>query len=228
MLDISILNKLSNIKVLLVEDDEDIAQAIMQSLQICTRDIVHCSDGLSGYECFMNGTFDVVISDINLPSLNGLDMLKSIQEISPHTPFIIITSYDSNEHILKSIYLGAHSYLRKPFRIEELQTSLLMATKNLYADKINLQNGLVYDKLERLVYKNDKLITLTKQESKLLYLLVSNANRILSYETIENFVWRDKSMSSEALRMCIKKIRLKLPTLVIENFSGSGYMLNLK
>lgn len=67
------------------------------------------------------------------------------------------------------------------------------------------------------------MISFTKIESKLLYLLVSNIDKIVSYEMIENFVWGDKAMSSEALRMVIKKIRLKTKNDIIENISGVGY-----
>ncbi|WP_249934678.1 winged helix-turn-helix domain-containing protein [Campylobacter sp. RM15925] len=128
--------------------------------------------------------------------------------------------------MLASIELGAYNYLRKPFKIEELQTTILMATKNLYENKIRFKDGYEYDFLQKRLFKNSEEVALTKIESKLFFLLVSNINKIVSYEVIENFVWNEKSMSNEALRMAIKKIRLKTDNDLIENISGTGYRIN--
>ncbi|EOE7366806.1 winged helix-turn-helix domain-containing protein [Campylobacter fetus] len=98
-----------------------------------------------------------------------------------------------------------------------------MATKNLYDNKISLKDDYEYDLASKTLYKDGDMISFTKIESKLLYLLVSNIDKIVSYEMIENFVWGDKAMSSEALRMVIKKIRLKTTNDIIENISGVGY-----
>ncbi len=150
-------------------------------------------------------------------------MLDEIKKRAPHVASIIITSYDTSENILASIELGAYNYLRKPFKIEELQITILMATKNLYDNKISLKDDYEYDLASKTLYKDGNMISFTKIESKLLYLLVSNIDKIVSYEMIENFVWGDKAMSSEALRMVIKKIRLKTTNDIIENISGVGY-----
>ncbi|WP_405763453.1 response regulator transcription factor [Campylobacter fetus] len=181
------------------------------------------SDGLEGFDKFFKDNFDIVVTDINLPNLNGLEMLDEIKKRAPHVASIIITSYDTSENILASIELGAYNYLRKPFKIEELQITILMATKNLYDNKISLKDDYEYDLASKTLYKDGDMISFTKIESKLLYLLVSNIDKIVSYEMIENFVWGDKAMSSEALRMVIKKIRLKTTNDIIENISGVGY-----
>ncbi|HDZ5339878.1 TPA: response regulator transcription factor [Campylobacter fetus] len=223
MIDENILKKLKNISVLLVEDDENTRFAITQSLQFYCKKIDVASDGLEGFDKFFKDNFDIVVTDINLPNLNGLEMLDEIKKRAPHVASIIITSYDTSENILASIELGAYNYLRKPFKIEELQITILMATKNLYDNKISLKDDYEYDLASKTLYKDGNMISFTKIESKLLYLLVSNIDKIVSYEMIENFVWGDKAMSSEALRMVIKKIRLKTTNDIIENISGVGY-----
>lgn len=121
MINESILKKLGNISVLLVENDENTRFAIAQSLQIYCKNIQTASDGIEGFEKFFKGEFDIVVTDINLPSLNGLEMLDEIKKRAPHVAsIIIITSYDTSENMLASIELGAYNYLRKPFKIEEL------------------------------------------------------------------------------------------------------------
>lgn len=225
MIDENILKKLSNISVLLVEDDENMRAALTQSLEIYCKFLKVAKDGLEGFDTFFKNNFDIIITDINLPNLNGLEMLDEIKKRAPHVKSIIITSYDTNENILASIELGAYNYLRKPFKIEELQTAILLATKNLFEKKINLKNIYEYDLSERILRKNGKIIDFTKIEAKLFYLLVNNINKIVTYDTIENFVWNDKFISSEALRMVVKKIRIKTQNDIIQNISGLGYML---
>lgn len=228
MLDINILSKLKNISVLLVEDDENTKLAITQSLEFYCKKIVSAKDGLEGFNKYFEDIFDIVVTDINLPNLTGLEMLDEIKKRAPQVLSIIITSYDTNENILASIELGAYNYLRKPFKIEELQTAIIMATKNLYEKNIKFQNIYEYDLGNKILLKNDKEISMSKTEAKLFFLLISNINKVISYEIIENFVWGEKSMSSEALRMVIKKIRLKTDQNIIENISGVGYKINSK
>lgn len=228
MIDESILTKLKNISVLLVEDDENTRIAIKQSLEFYCKNIKVAKDGLEGFEEYFKGGYDIVITDINLPKLNGLEMIEEIKKRAPHAICIIITSYDTSENILASIELGAYNYLRKPFKIEELQTTILMATKNIYENQIYLGETYRYDLQNKALFKDNKQVNFTKIEAKLFFLLVSNIDKIVSYEVIENFVWNEKSMSSEALRMVVKKIRLKTDNNIIENISGIGYVMKRK
>ncbi len=227
MLDIKILKKLSTIHVLIVEDDEITAHALQQSLVLYCQCVEVANNGMLGFEIFERSKPDVVIADIQLPEINGLEMVAAMHKISPHLPVIIITSYDNSENISESINQRAYSYLRKPIRIEDLQTALLMATKDICNTNILLGSGFSYDcKRKFLFNRNQERIVLTKQERDLLHLLISNINTIVEYSVIESYVWQEKSMSIEALRMCVQKIRKKIYYALIENISGYGYRLN--
>lgn len=227
MVDVKVLKKLAKIHVLIVEDDEMTAFALKQSLSMHCARIDVAKDGLEGFEMFEKNNPDIVISDINLPEMNGLEMVASMHEISPHLPVIIITSYDSSANISESINQGAYSYLRKPIAIEELQIALLMATKDIYSAQIILENGYTYSKETKILLDpNSQKIKLTKFQTNLIHLLISNIDKVIEYSTIESYVWQDKSMSPEALRMQIKKIRKKIFPEIIENISGSGYRIN--
>lgn len=228
MIDIRVLKNLANIHVLIVEDDTLTAQALHQSLVRHCRRVDVANDGMLGFEMFEKNKPDVVIADINLPEMNGLEMVGAMHEISPHLPVIIITSYDNSENISESIKQGAYSYLRKPIRIEDLQTTLLMATKEIYNTTIALQEGFYYDVEHRVLTSPKGVVDLTKTQSDLLHLLISNQNKIVDYSTIEGYVWKEKSMSVEALRMCIKKIRTKTYPYIIDNISGCGYRISSK
>lgn len=227
MIDLKVLKKLSQIHVLIVEDDEMTAFALRQSLGVHCKRVDVANDGIEGFEMFENFKPDIVISDINLPEMNGLEMVRAMHEVSPHLPVIIITSHDTQENISESINQGAYNYLRKPISIEDLQTSLLMATKDIYNFQVHLDQGFVYDKnSKQLTAPDETIIKLTKLEREIIHLLVSNINNIVDYATIESYAWQEKSMSIEALRMRIKKIRQKTYNEIIENISGCGYRIN--
>ncbi|NCD11689.1 MAG: response regulator transcription factor [Epsilonproteobacteria bacterium] len=223
MLDINILKKLATIYVLIVEDDEMTSYALKQSLIMHCRRVDVANNGMSGFEMFEKNRHDVVIADINLPEMNGLEMVAAMHTIAPHLPVIIITSYDNSENIAESIHQRAYSYLRKPIQIDDLQTTLLMATKDICTHCITLQNNFTYDIEHKLLKQAEKNIVLTKSERELLHLLILNINQIIDYVTIENYVWKEKSMSIQSLRMCVKKIRNKTYPEIIENISGYGY-----
>ncbi|PSM51789.1 two-component system response regulator [Campylobacter blaseri] len=228
MINENILNKLAQISVLLVEDDEDLRIAIEQSLKMYCKDVSVASNGLDGFDKYFQKNFDIVITDINLPKLNGLEMLEEITKRAGKINSIIITSYDTTEHFLASIELGAYNYLRKPFRVEELQTTILLATSNKCDETVKFRKLYEYDLLTKNLFKNNKQVILTKTENKLVQLLVSNLDKVVTYEMIENFVYGTKDMSTEALRMLIKKIRLKTDHDFIQNLSGVGYKISLR
>lgn len=221
-----VLNKLSKIHVLIVEDDEMTANGIKQSLSLYCKRVDIANNGISGFEKFESYKPDVVIADINMPEMNGLEMVEAMHAISPHLPVIIMTSYDSSENMLESINQRAYSYLRKPIRIEELQIALLMATKDIYNSIITLEDGFTYDKNTKTLSGEKGIVSFTKTEKNLFHLLISNVDRIVDFTTIESYVWEDKSMSVEALRMCVKKIRAKAYSKIIENVQGCGYRVN--
>jgi len=101
-----------------------------------------------------------------------------------------------------------------------------MATKDLFESRIKFKEIYEYDMKSKQLFKNGEEVQMPKNEAKLFFLLVSNIEKVVSYEVIENYVWSEKSMSNEALRMTIKKIRAKTDADLIKNISGVGYRLS--
>ena len=109
---------------------------------------------------------------------------------------------------------------------KELQTTIIMATKDIFESRIKFKEIYEYDMKSKQLFKNGEEVQMPKNEAKLFFLLVSNIEKVVSYEVIENYVWSEKSMSNEALRMTIKKIRAKTDADLIKNISGVGYRLS--
>lgn len=119
---------------------------------------------------------------------------------------------------------GAQSEVAK--LCKELQTTIIMATKDLFESMIKFKEIYEYDMKSKQLFKNGEEVQMPKNEAKLFFLLVSNIEKVVGYEVIENYVWSEKSMSNEALRMTIKKIRAKTDADLIKNISGVGYRLS--
>ena len=119
---------------------------------------------------------------------------------------------------------GAQSEVAKLYK--ELQTTIIMATKDLFESMIKFKEIYEYDMKSKQLFKNGEEVQMPRNEAKLFFLLVSNIEKVVSYEVIENYVWSEKSMSNEALRMTIKKIRAKTDADLIKNISGVGYRLS--
>jgi two component transcriptional regulator, winged helix family len=101
-----------------------------------------------------------------------------------------------------------------------------MATKDIFESRIKFKEIYEYDMKSKQLFKNGEEVQMPKNEAKLFFLLVSNIEKVVSYKVIENYVWGEKSMSNEALRMTIKKIRAKTDADLIKNISGMGYRLS--
>ena len=102
----------------------------------------------------------------------------------------------------------------------------MMATKDLFENRIKFKEIYKYDMTSKQLFKNGEEVQMPKNEAKLFFLLVSNIEKVVSYEVIENYVWSEKPMSNEALRMTIKKIGAKTDADLIKNISGVGYKLS--
>ena len=119
---------------------------------------------------------------------------------------------------------GAQSKVVKLYK--ELQITNMMATKDLFESRIKFKEIYEYDMTSKQLFKNGEEVQMPKNEAKLFFLLVSNIEKVVSYEVIENYVWSEKSMNNEAPRMTIKKIRAKTDADLIKNISGVGYRLS--
>ena len=126
----------------------------------------------------------------------------------------------------KLLHAGAGAQSKVVKLYKELQTTIIMATKDLFENRIKLKEIYEYDMTSKQFFKNGEEVQMSKNEAKLFFLLVSNIEKVVSYKVIENYVWSEKSMSNEALRMTIKKIRAKTDADLIKNISGVGYKLS--
>ena len=128
--------------------------------------------------------------------------------------------------MLNSGSISKNNIIRVDTITKRLQTTIIMATKDLFESRIKFKEIYEYYMTSKQLFKNGEEVQIPKNEAKLFFLLVSNIEKVVSYEVIENYVWGEKSMSNEALRMTIKKIRAKTDADLIKNISGVVYRLS--
>lgn len=222
---------LSDLSILYVEDEDCIREMLRDVLKGDFKRFVIAKDGVEGLKKFKNSEFDIVITDIEMPNMDGMELAKEIKKISKETPVVLLTAYSEKERLFRAIDVGVNKYLVKPFTPDKLLDIICkIAKKYLQKDKIvKLSDEFYFDFKKREVYTKERVsITLTKKELKFFELLVKNRERVVTFEEIENYVWKDEVFTEAALRALVKRVRQKISKELIKNFPGIGYKLSIK
>jgi DNA-binding response OmpR family regulator len=219
----------SNLTILYVEDEELIRKNAVEYLgRICAR-VLEAEDGFEALKVYEKHKPDIIISDINMPRINGLEMAKKIRQNDKSTPIIIATAHTQTEYLIKAVELHLIKYLIKPITSSKLKDALSLAHEHLSQTNIvTIDKKSIYDTLNKTLLINEKVIKLTKNELLLLDLLAKNHKRAVTYQEIENLIWIDEGMSMDALRSLVRSLRKKLQGDFVENVSGVGYRCKVK
>ena len=219
-----------NIKILYVEDDEIARENGVEYLQNFFEQIYEASDAIKALQLYEKYQPDIIITDIQMPKLNGLEFVKKIRQKDKKTQIIIITAFCDRDYLLKAIELQLVKYLVKPVKEKEFEEALFLCVNSLQEDNSNiikLDDNSYFDTFNKnLVIKNE-IIKLRTKEILFLELLIKNKNRYVSYEEIENYVWSDSVMTKDALKTLVKNLKTKIPKDLIMNLTNSGYKIDV-
>ncbi len=225
------MDKFKQFTVLYIEDDEGVRTVNSRFLSRMFNELYEAKDGEEGYELYKKCHPDIILTDINMPKLDGISLAKKIRKEDKNTKIIISTAYSDKEYLLEAIELNLEKYIIKPLNSRNLLPALTKAVEGLEDEKnvkIELGENFCFDNKTSLFYLDDKVLEMTKKELLFLKLLVLNKNRVVSYEEIERFVWGDEYMSLNSLRTTIGFLRKKIPFNCIKNISNMGYKLKLE
>lgn len=222
-------------RILIVEDEEKIARFIELELKYEGYEVEKAFNGRDGLELARTQPFDLILLDIMIPGINGIEVLRRIRQFSD-LPIILLTARDAVVDKVTGLDGGADDYITKPFAIEELLARIRVAlrkrdTTNESGKSSALVLGPLHiDPLKREVRVNDTLIHLTKREFDLLYYLLENKNIVLSRERILEKIWGyDFSGETNAVDVYIRYIRAKIEEpfglKIIYTVRGVGYVI---
>lgn len=224
-------------KILLVEDEQKIADFICEGMRTKNFSVTHCADGNQGYEIASKNTFDIIILDIMLPGRDGLDILRSIRQMGIDTPVILLTARNELGDRVQGLEMGADDYLAKPFYVEELNARIqALLRRHAGTQQHVIEVGsLQLDCINRSINCQGQSVELTSREFSLLEYLMRSPNKVLTRGQLLEHVWGyDFDPCTNVVDVCIKRIRRKLTSLesagkmvgAIESVRGTGYRLS--
>jgi len=223
-----LLEKLKDISILCVEDEDGIREVIVKTLKYYFKEVYEACDGEEAYEMYEEYRPKIILSDIQMKNINGVQFVKKVRKTDRHTSIIMLTAHSNEEYLIELINLNVNHFILKPLNLKKLNEALFKYINENLLDQISLAPNLFLDLHKRIVVFNEnEEISLRKREKDFLHLLYENKNSIVSYMQIEEELWIDKEMTSHALKSFIKDLRAKLPINIIKNVSQEGYTLLL-
>jgi len=220
-------NILKDLKVLCVEDEENISKLLKSAISEYFYSYTVAKDGVEGLEKFKKLSPDIVITDIMMPNLDGLDMTKEIKQINEDIPIIVLSAFSEKEKLLKAIDVGISKYFIKPFDPEELLEYLTSIAKKINKQRvICLNKYFSFDVNSKNLFENDVLIKLSKREKEFISLLIKNSKEFVSTDMMKSILWEEDEVSDERVRTFVKRLRQKTNKELILNISGQGYLIS--
>lgn len=229
---------MEEIKILLIEDEKKIADTLSKGLKEMDYHVETAYDGKIGLRIFDSGDFNLIITDINLPGINGYDLCKDIRSRNQHIPIIMLTALSATEDKIEGFDAGADDYLVKPFEFKELLARIRVLLKRTMHQQLPTGNILTVADLEldvdsKEVTRAGKAINLTAKEFQLLEYFMRNRNRVVSRADIAERVWEiDFDTKTNVIDVYVNFLRKKIDkdfdSKLIHTQVGMGYMMKEK
>ena len=220
----------SDNSILIVEDETAVRKNIVEYFKLSYRHIYEASNGLEAYEIYKKKELDLIISDIQMPIMDGLTLIEMIRKENSNLPIIVVSAYSDHEKLLRAVKLRLVDYIIKPITRETLKTLIhkveaLSNNGEKPKKYIDLGQGCVFNKSDKILYHNDEAIYLPRQQVELLELFISSKNSVLSSVDIFFHIYGyDLEYSNGLVRNLVFKLRQMLPKEMIKNIYGGGYL----
>jgi two-component system, OmpR family, response regulator len=216
--------------ILLAEDDAVLADGLQQSLRGSGYAVDHVNSGTDADLALSTKTFDLLILDLGLPKMSGIDVLKRMRAKKITTPVLILTAADSIEQRVRGLDLGADDYMPKPFELAELEARIrALVRRKMGATSSMVQHGrLSFDQVSRSVFIDDVAVELSAREVALLEIFIQRSGRLVSKEQLVEYLceW-ETEVSHNAIEVYVHRLRKKLEPaqMRITTVRGLGYSL---
>ena len=217
-------------KILLLEDDIILSEIIVEHLEYYNYDVTPIYNGIDAENILFEEKFDLLLLDVNVPLLNGFELLKVLRDSGNVTPAIFITSMNSSKDVLEGFDLGANDYLKKPFEMIELKARIDNIKRHFNIDDerlITIADNISYDFSKYILYINDREEKLSKKEGEFLSYFLHNRTKVISTDELMVNIWSyDTAPTSATIRTYIKNLRRLLGEEIITTIRGVGYVFN--
>ncbi|MFA6778064.1 MULTISPECIES: response regulator transcription factor [Aliarcobacter] len=219
--------ELKKLNILYVDDDEVLCSSTKNILSPLFNNVFIAENGEEAIEIFDNQKIHIVMMDVKMHNLSGIDVAKYMRDRDKNIPIFLVSSYTDVNELIEAIKLDLVDYIKKPFTFEKLLTTLFECL-----DKMKLKGNLkhilgeniFYDELSKKVFINNKDILLTKSEVKIIETLIKKRGQMVTYLEFINIL--DRELSESALKNIVYRLRSKLEGNSIKNLYNVGYMLD--
>jgi len=220
-----------NITILYIEDDELVRTQAVEYLSLIYANVLEAKNGQDALIVYKKHKPQIIISDIEMPIMNGLEMAKAIRKFDKKIPIIITTAHTQSEYLLEALELQLIKYIVKPVTTEKLKSALAIADEYIEDEIVQsvtkFSKTVAYDSLNKVLVIDKKMVKLSYNEITFIDLLIKNHHRVVTYEEIESAIWAYEGMSKDALRTLVRTLRKKMQGEFIENVSGYGYKIKV-
>lgn len=232
------------IRILCIEDEIEAGNKLVKILSNYYKEVLLAKNGQDALDMYRNSLvcskpIDLVISDINMPKMDGIELLENIREFDDYLPFIYVTARLELDVLLKLVKLDIVNYIQKPLDVDELLKTVNKIVLNKYKTQffnfhykeeiIEINKDLIWNTEIKALYLDNELIKLTKYELLLVDFLLNNPNKVITVENLVDKIWEDSLSNSNSLNLknLISRLRIKIPQLNIENIYGLGYKIRI-
>lgn len=217
---------LNNMKILLLEDELMLNNAINQYLTSIGHQVESFTDGQAVDS--INNSYDLLILDINVPTLDGFEILTILNSKKIFIPTIFISALSDIEDITKGYNLGCKEYLKKPFHLAELGIKInqILKSEQQTTSHIKFSKNYSYSKTNKTLYFNNEPQNLTKKQLEIIHILALNINMIVDFERFRIDVWDAEDIDNPTIRAEISRLKKSLKEDFIKNIRGLGYKID--
>ena len=219
-------------KILIVEDEKELRSSLAEGLRLSGYAVDTCGDGESADELLFAEIYDLVILDLNLPKMDGMEVLHNLREHNKQLNVLILSARAAVDDKIAGLDEGANDYMTKPFHFAELQarTRSMLRRKTVLENTVLTCGELSFDTASRATSANGKAVRLTGKETAILEYLLLHKERVIKVEEMLEHVWDGEADSfSNSVRVHLSSVRRKLRTELsydpIENIIGEGYVI---
>ena len=214
-------------KILLLEDEYSLRISIEEFLEDIGYEVDGFTDGLVAHDAIYDKSYDILLLDVNVPTLSGFELLKKIRADGKKMPAIFLTSMIELDDLKEGYKRGCCDYIRKPFDLGELEVRIEQAIHSYMQEDssvVSIGCDITYDMTKSKLVQDEEEIVLRKTEKEILELLIKNKNAIVSTQMIQDEIWGEY-VEPATIRVQLKNLRQKLPENLIQNRRGLGYII---
>jgi len=216
-------------KILLLEDELMLQSSINEYLETLGHQIDCFSDGEIAQQNLDKNEYDLLILDINVPNIDGLELIKNLHNNYTYTPVIFISANSDINTISEAFELGAIDYLKKPFHLKELGLRIQKEIAHIQQQRkkhIVLSKNYSFSMEENTLYFNNKVHQLTNKRLQIIKYLASNFGIVITIDTLREYIWNGEPVSDATIRTEINRLKKSLKEDFIKNIKGVGYTIN--